>query len=139
MQHEVKGGTTPILEITLSPGDELIAESGELAWMHGPVQLDEPVDEAPDVVERERPQRMTREHHLLPRRQLREDLLLELARPPLEAPHLDLERAAAEPLQLGDLVLELDDRLLELERLARVDHRGHGALIAHAARPLLAV
>jgi uncharacterized protein (TIGR00266 family) len=39
MQHEVKGGTTPILEITLSPGDEVIAESGELAWMHGPVQL----------------------------------------------------------------------------------------------------
>ena len=39
MQHEVKGGTTPILEITLSPGDELIAESGELAWMRGPVQL----------------------------------------------------------------------------------------------------
>ena len=39
MQHEIKGATTPILEITLSPGDELIAESGELAWMHGPVQL----------------------------------------------------------------------------------------------------
>src|SRR6266536_255781 len=39
MQHEVKGGTTPILEITLSPGDEVIAESGELAWMRGPVQL----------------------------------------------------------------------------------------------------
>jgi len=39
MQHEIKGGTTPILEITLSPGDEVIAESGELAWMRGPVQL----------------------------------------------------------------------------------------------------
>jgi uncharacterized protein (TIGR00266 family) len=39
MQHEVKGGTTPILEITLSPGDEVIAESGELAWLRGPVQL----------------------------------------------------------------------------------------------------
>jgi uncharacterized protein (TIGR00266 family) len=39
MQHEVKGGTTPILEITLSAGDEIIAESGELAWMRGPVQL----------------------------------------------------------------------------------------------------
>jgi len=39
MQHEVKGGTTPILEITLSPGDEVIAESGELAWMRGPVRL----------------------------------------------------------------------------------------------------
>jgi uncharacterized protein (TIGR00266 family) len=40
MQHEVKGGTTPILEITLSPGDALLAESGELAWMVGPVQLE---------------------------------------------------------------------------------------------------
>jgi uncharacterized protein (TIGR00266 family) len=40
MQHEVKGGTTPILEITLSPGDGLLAESGELAWMRGPVQLE---------------------------------------------------------------------------------------------------
>jgi uncharacterized protein (TIGR00266 family) len=39
MQHEVKGDTTPILEVTLSPGDEVIAESGELAWMRGPVQL----------------------------------------------------------------------------------------------------
>jgi len=39
MQHEVKGETTPILEITLAQGDEVIAESGELAWMRGPVQL----------------------------------------------------------------------------------------------------
>jgi uncharacterized protein (TIGR00266 family) len=39
MQHEVKGDTTPILEVTLSPGDQVIAESGELAWMRGPVQL----------------------------------------------------------------------------------------------------
>ncbi len=39
MQHEVKGGVTPILEITLSTGDEIIAESGELAWLRGPVQL----------------------------------------------------------------------------------------------------
>ena len=39
MQHEIKGDTTPILEITLAPGDEVIAESGELAWMRGPVQL----------------------------------------------------------------------------------------------------
>ena len=40
MQHEIKGAITPILEITLSGGDEVIAESGELAWMHGPVQLE---------------------------------------------------------------------------------------------------
>ena len=36
MQHEIKGNTTPILEITLAPGDEVIAESGELAWMSRP-------------------------------------------------------------------------------------------------------
>jgi uncharacterized protein (TIGR00266 family) len=39
MRYEIKGDTTPILEVELSPGDEVVAESGELAWMHGPVQL----------------------------------------------------------------------------------------------------
>lgn len=39
MRYEIKGDTTPILEVQLSPGDEVVAESGELAWMHGPVQL----------------------------------------------------------------------------------------------------
>jgi uncharacterized protein (TIGR00266 family) len=39
MRYEIKGDTTPILEVQLSPGDEVVAESGELAWLHGPVQL----------------------------------------------------------------------------------------------------
>src|SRR5579872_2404644 len=39
MQYDIKGGTTPILEITLAEGAEVIAESGELAWMRGPVLL----------------------------------------------------------------------------------------------------
>jgi len=39
MRFEIKGDTTPVLEVQLNPGDEVIAESGELAWMLGPVQL----------------------------------------------------------------------------------------------------
>jgi len=39
MQAEIKGGTTPILEVSLSAGDEVVAEAGELAWLRGPVQL----------------------------------------------------------------------------------------------------
>ena len=39
MQHQIKGDTTPIVEIDLAHGDEVIAEAGELAWMRGPVQL----------------------------------------------------------------------------------------------------
>src|SRR5581483_11670072 len=39
MRYEIKGDTTPILEVQLAPGDEVVAESGELAWMHGPVEL----------------------------------------------------------------------------------------------------
>jgi uncharacterized protein (TIGR00266 family) len=39
VEFQVSGNTTPILEVTLGAGDELIAESGELAWMRGPVQL----------------------------------------------------------------------------------------------------
>jgi uncharacterized protein (TIGR00266 family) len=40
MRYEIKGDTTPILQIALSPGEQVVAESGELAWMHGPVQLE---------------------------------------------------------------------------------------------------
>ena len=39
MRYAIKGDTTPILEVELHPGDEVVAESGELAWMLGPVQL----------------------------------------------------------------------------------------------------
>jgi uncharacterized protein (TIGR00266 family) len=40
VRYEVKGGTTPVLEVTLSPGDRVVAESGELAWLAGDVQLE---------------------------------------------------------------------------------------------------
>ncbi|HLK46299.1 MAG TPA: TIGR00266 family protein [Acidimicrobiales bacterium] len=40
MRYEIKGDTTPILEVQLDPGDEVVAESGELAWMLGPVELE---------------------------------------------------------------------------------------------------
>lgn len=39
MRFEISGKTTPVLEVTLAPGDEVVAESGELAWMRGAVQL----------------------------------------------------------------------------------------------------
>jgi uncharacterized protein (TIGR00266 family) len=39
MRYVIKGDTTPIVEVELQPGDEVVAESGELAWMMGPVQL----------------------------------------------------------------------------------------------------
>lgn len=39
MKHEIRGGTTPVVEIGLAPGEQVIAEAGELAWMRGPVQL----------------------------------------------------------------------------------------------------
>src|SRR2546429_8002560 len=39
VKYEIKGATTPILEVGLMPGDQVVAESGELAWMTGPVQL----------------------------------------------------------------------------------------------------
>jgi uncharacterized protein (TIGR00266 family) len=40
VQFKVSGGTTPILEVQLDAGDEIIAESGELAWLRGPVELE---------------------------------------------------------------------------------------------------
>jgi len=39
MQAEVKGTVLPVLEMTLNPGDKLIAESGELSWMSDAIQL----------------------------------------------------------------------------------------------------
>ena len=71
--------------------DRLVVAEGAIA-----VQLDEVVDEARDVVERERAQRMARQQHLLPRRQLGEDLALQLARLALEAADLEVELRAAE-------------------------------------------
>jgi len=39
MQAEVKGTVLPVLEMTLQPGDKLVAESGELSWMSDAIQL----------------------------------------------------------------------------------------------------
>ncbi|MBV8259126.1 MAG: TIGR00266 family protein [Actinobacteria bacterium] len=39
MNFEISGGTTPVLQVTLHPGEEVVAEAGELAWLRGPVQL----------------------------------------------------------------------------------------------------
>ncbi len=39
MEAQVKGTTLPVLELTLQPGDKLVAEAGELSWMSDAVQL----------------------------------------------------------------------------------------------------
>lgn len=39
MQAEVKGGNMPILEVTLTPGEEVITPHGELSWMSPNVQM----------------------------------------------------------------------------------------------------
>jgi uncharacterized protein (TIGR00266 family) len=40
VRYEIKGETTPVLEVFLNPGEQLIAESGELSWLVGDVQLE---------------------------------------------------------------------------------------------------
>ncbi len=39
MQHRIIGTTLPVLEMTLNPGDSVIAVSGELSWMGASIQL----------------------------------------------------------------------------------------------------
>ncbi|MBC5823746.1 MAG: TIGR00266 family protein [Candidatus Eremiobacteraeota bacterium] len=39
MDHKIVGTTLPVLEMTLQPGDSIIAEPGELSWMMGNIQL----------------------------------------------------------------------------------------------------
>ncbi len=39
MQHRIIGSTLPVLEMTLHPGDSVIAVSGELSWMGSSIQL----------------------------------------------------------------------------------------------------
>ena len=59
------------------------------------VKLDEVREDPIDVVERVRAVRVPGELHLLPRRQIREELARELARLVFEPPELRLERAVA--------------------------------------------
>ncbi len=39
MDAQIKGTTLPVLEMTLNPGEKLVAEAGELSWMTQSVQL----------------------------------------------------------------------------------------------------
>ena len=39
MLEEIKGTTMPVLEVTLDPGESVVAESGELGWIAGDIEL----------------------------------------------------------------------------------------------------
>ena len=89
-----------------------------------------------DVVERVGAVRVPRELHLLPRRELGEELARELGRLVLEPPQLGLEGAVAarELAQLAHARDELDDGLLEGEDVTR-GHRRRGPADLRPGRP----
>ncbi len=39
MEHRIVGTTMPVLELMLQPGEQVFAESGELAWISWSIQL----------------------------------------------------------------------------------------------------
>jgi uncharacterized protein (TIGR00266 family) len=39
VQHKIIGTTMPVLEMTLDPGDRVIAEAGELSWLTSTIEL----------------------------------------------------------------------------------------------------
>ncbi|MEJ0048764.1 MAG: AIM24 family protein [Rhodospirillales bacterium] len=39
MQARIVGGHLPVLEMALSPGDKIIAETGQLSWMTAGIEL----------------------------------------------------------------------------------------------------
>src|SRR5207248_2399349 len=39
MDHRIVGTVMPVLEVTLSPGESVIAEAGEFSWMTQSIQL----------------------------------------------------------------------------------------------------
>jgi uncharacterized protein (TIGR00266 family) len=39
VKHEILGTTMPVLEVTLEPGDKIVAESGELSWLSAAIDL----------------------------------------------------------------------------------------------------
>ena len=39
MQHTITGTTMPVLQIGLDPGETIVAEPGEFAWMTGNINL----------------------------------------------------------------------------------------------------
>jgi hypothetical protein len=89
------------------------------------MQLDEVLEQALDVVERVGACGVARQLHLLPRRQVGEDLLLQLPRARFEEGDLgpQLRGAAADAHQLLDLALQRHHRTLEIERrrIGRLD------------------
>ena len=98
------------------------------------VQLDPVGEELLHVVERVGPVRVARELDDLPARQVAEDLLLQLGAALLEAADLDVEGVGVAvdagagvgvALELGELLLELQQRLLEVEREGR-----HGGFLS---------
>jgi uncharacterized protein (TIGR00266 family) len=39
MEHKIRGATMPVLELTLEPGEQVFAESGELGWVSMGIQM----------------------------------------------------------------------------------------------------
>ena len=39
MDAQIKGTTLPVLEVTLNPGEKVVAEAGELSWLTSSIQL----------------------------------------------------------------------------------------------------
>src|SRR5690349_14857207 len=39
MEHKIIGSTMPVLEVSLDPGESIVAEGGELSWMTGAIEL----------------------------------------------------------------------------------------------------
>ncbi len=39
MEHKIVGTTMPVLEVTLQPGESVVAEGGELSWMTSAIEL----------------------------------------------------------------------------------------------------
>jgi hypothetical protein len=104
-------------------GREAAHDRGVLGEAAVAVELLEIGEEVLDVIEGVRPVGVTRELHLLPRGEVREELAREAPRLLLQPLQLPLEAAVAlgEDAQLPDAIHELDDGLLERQNVC-----GHG-------------
>src|SRR5690606_8666268 len=82
-----------------------------------PVELEDIVEDALDVIEEVRPVGMAAQLDFLPDRELPVDLALEMLDPLLEAAQLPLEAGVAHAvdLELADPVFQLHERLFEFE------------------------
>jgi hypothetical protein len=113
----------PLVELRHAADDRGVVAEAAVA-----VQLDEVVHEQPDVIHHVRPPGVAGELDLLLRRELREDLLLELLGLLLELADLrrEVDRGRREVTELADLLLEIDDRPLELQDHAIRELRWNG-------------